>query len=154
MQGDSRVTAFLGQVLTHALSAIQQHFIHSCMFRAWGLNKLAEYEYQEAIGGMKYADKLIGRMLFLEVLPRVRQPGKLHLGENVSASLKGDLMLGAQARALLKEAIAHCETAGDLITRELFEDIMDSEAEHQEWIEAQLGLIERTGLQSYQQSQS
>jgi bacterioferritin len=154
MQGDPQVLASLGQVLAHALTAIHQHFLHSRLFRAWGLAKLADYEYHESLGGMKYADKLIGRILFLEALPDVQQLGRVYTGENVGEVLKCDLKLGAQVLPALKQAIAHCETAGDIATLELFEDIMESHAEHQEWIEAQLGLIERTGLHRYQQSQS
>ncbi|MFN0313577.1 MAG: bacterioferritin [Burkholderiales bacterium] len=153
MPGDPQVIAYLGQVLVQVFTAAHQHLLHSRMFRAWGLAKLAQYEHNESLGAMKYADKLIGRILFLEALPDVQQLGRVYAGENVSEVLKCDLQLSAQVHPVLKQAIAHCETAGDIATRELFEDIMENQAEHREWIEAQLGLIERTGLHRYQQSQ-
>ena len=102
---------------------------------------------------MKHADQLINRILFLEGLPNLQQLNKLMIGEDVPEALKGDLQLEYQALPLLREAIAHCETVNDYISRELFEDILESEEEHVDWLETQLGLIDRTGLQNYLQSQ-
>ena len=153
MKGDKKVIAYLNKVLTNELTAINQYFLHARMFRNWGLKKLDEYEYHESLDEMKHADKLINRILFLEGLPNLQQLGKLYIGENLTEALKCDLKLEMEALPLLKEAIAHCEGISDYITRELLEDILESEEEHVDWIETQLELIERIGLQNYQQSQ-
>jgi len=123
------------------------------MFRNWGLNKLDEYEYHESLDEMKHADKLVNRILFLEGLPNLQQLGKLMIGESVPEALKGDLDLEVRALPLLREAIAHCEAVSDYTSRELLEDILDSEEEHVDWLETQLGLVEKVGLHNYLQSQ-
>jgi bacterioferritin len=153
MQGDSRVIEFLNRVLVNELTAINQYFLHARMFRNWGLKKLDEYEYHESVDEMKHADRLINRILFLEGLPNLQQLNKLLIGENVPECLRCDLDLEQQALPLLREAIAYCESVNDYVTRELFEDILESEEEHVDWLETQLQLIDRIGLQNYQQSQ-
>ncbi len=153
MKGDKKVIQFLNKVLANELTAINQYFLHARMFRNWGLKKLDEYEYHESLDEMKHADKLINRILFLDGLPNLQQLGKLYIGEDVTEALKCDLKLELEALPLLKEAIAYCETTADYVSRELFEDILESEEEHVDWIETQLQLIERIGLQNYQQSQ-
>ena len=153
MQGDKKVLEYLNKVLVNELTAINQYFLHARMFRNWGLKKLDEYEYHESVDEMKHADRLINRILFLEGLPNLQQLNKLLIGENVPEALKCDLQLEMAALPLLKEAIAYCESVADYITRELFEDILDSEEEHVDWLETQLGLIDQTGLQNYLQSQ-
>jgi bacterioferritin len=153
MQGDSRVIEFLNRVLVNELTAINQYFLHARMFRNWGLKKLDEYEYHESVDEMKHADRLINRILFLEGLPNLQQLNKLLIGENVPECLRCDLGLEQQALPLLREAIAYCESVNDYVTRELFEDILESEEEHVDWLETQLQLIDRIGLQNYQQSQ-
>jgi bacterioferritin len=153
MKGDSKVLEYLNKVLTNELTAINQYFLHARMFRNWGLKKLDEYEYHESLDEMKHADQLISRILFLEGLPNLQQLGKLLIGESVPETLRCDLTLELQALPLLREAIAHCEAVSDYISRELLEDILDSEEEHVDWLETQLELIERTGLQNYLQSQ-
>lgn len=153
MKGDNKVIEFLNKQLKHELTAINQYFLHARMFRNWGLKKLDEYEYHESVDEMKHADKIINRILFLEGLPNLQQLNKLMIGEDVPEALKCDLQLEYQALPLLREAIAYCESVNDYVTRELFEDILESEEEHVDWLETQLGLIDRTGLQNYLQSQ-
>jgi bacterioferritin len=154
MKGDAKVLEFLNRVLTNELTAINQYFLHARMFRHWGLSKLDEYEYRESVDEMKHADKLINRILFLEGLPNLQQLDKLLIGEGVAEALKCDLRLELQAIPLLREAIAYCESCADYISRELFEDILEGEEEHVDWLETQLGLIDKMGLQNYLQSQA
>ncbi len=153
MKGDSRVIEYLNRVLVNELTAINQYFLHARMFRNWGLKKLDEYEYHESVDEMKHADRLINRILFLEGLPNLQQLNKLLIGESLQECLRCDLDLEYQGLPLLREAIAYCESVNDYVTRELFEDILESEEEHVDWLETQLQLIDRIGLQNYQQSQ-
>jgi bacterioferritin len=153
MKGDKKVIQFLNQVLTNELTAIDQYFVHAKMFKDWGLMKLGEHEHQASVDEMKHADKLIERILFLDGLPNLQQLHKLLVGENTAECLNCDLKLERSAHPLLKEAVAHCESVGDYVSRELFEDILDSEEDHIDWLEVQLELIEKIGLQNYQQSQ-
>lgn len=152
MKGDAQVIAYLNKALTNELTAINQYFLHARMYGNWGFKKLNEHEYHESIDEMKHADKLIERILFLEGLPNVQDMGKVLIGENVEEILQCDLKLEMQAIPLLREAIAHCEKVADYVSRELFEDILESEEEHVDWIETQQELIKRIGVQNYLQS--
>ena len=153
MKGDTKVLQFLNRALTNELTAINQYFLHSRMFNNWGLGKLAEYEQKESTDEMKHADRLIERILFLEGLPNLQDLDKLLVGENVPEALSCDLKLEQRALPLLREAINHCESVSDFVSRELLEDILESEEEHIDWLEIQLGLVEDVGLQNYLQSQ-
>lgn len=153
MQGDKKVIQLLNKVLINELTAIDQYFLHAKMFNHWGLGKLGAHEKHESIDEMKHADALIERILFLEGLPNLQDLNKLLIGENVKECLECDLKLELLAYPALKEAIAYCESIGDYISRELFEDIMESEEEHIDFLETQLELIEKVGVQNYLQSQ-
>ena len=154
MKGDAKVIQHLNKVLFNELMAINQYFLHARMFGNWGLEKLEEYEKKESIDEMKHADRLIERILFLDGLPNLQDLGKLRIGENAQEAIKCDLELERAARPPLQEAIAHCETVQDYISREIFEEILKSEEHHIDWLETQLGLIDQVGLQNWLQSQS
>ena len=152
MKGDTRVITYLNKALKNELVAINQYFLHARMFENWGLNELNEKEYEESIDEMKHADALIKRILFLQGLPNLQDLGKLKVGENTEEIMRCDLAVELEAVPLLREAIEVCEQARDYVSRELFEEILAAEEEHIDWLETQLELIEKVGLQNYQQS--
>ena len=152
MKSDATVLKHLNKALGNELVAINQYFLHSRMFQDWGLNKLAEKEYEESIDEMKHADQLIQRILFLEGLPNLQSLGKLVIGENTREMLECDLQLEMIACPDLRAGIAYCESVQDFATRDLLNSILVSEEEHVDWLESQLGLIDRVGIENYQQS--
>ena len=154
MKGDKGVIGHLNKVLKNELTAINQYFLHSRMLGDWGLTRLAEYEYGESIDEMKHADKLIERILFLEGLPNLQDLNKLMIGENVKEILECDLKLEMVAIPDLRDAVAHCEDVNDYVSRELFVHILESEEEHVDWLETNLGLIDKMGLENFVQHHS
>ena len=149
MKGDKKIIDVLNKVLKNQLTAINQYFLHARMFRKWGLEKLNDYQYKQSIRAMKEADALIERILFLEGLPNFQALGKLRIGETPRELLECDLALEMEALPLLREAIAHADSIGDYVSRQLFVKILDSEEEHVDWLETQLDLIGRIGEPNY-----
>jgi bacterioferritin len=153
MKGDANIVKRLNQVLTNELTAIDQYFLHAKMFEHWGLSRLATLERKASLDEMKHAEALIERILFLEGVPNLQDLHKLLVGENMREALACDLKLELAAHPVLKSGIADAEAAGDYVTRDLFRRILDSEEEHIDWLEIQLELIDKIGIENYQQSQ-
>ncbi|WP_193074850.1 bacterioferritin [Pseudomonas sp. FME51] len=153
MKGDAQAIRHLNILLGNELVAINQYFLHARMLQDWGLDKLGDHEYHESIDEMKHADALTKRILFLEGIPNLQDLGKLMIGENTREILECDLRLEMKGIPDLKAAIAYFESIADYGSRELAEDILTSEEEHVDWIETQLSLIDKVGIENYQQSQ-
>lgn len=153
MKGDAKVVEILNKVLGNELVAINQYFLHSRMYKDWGMKNLADYEYHESIDEMKHADLLIERILFLEGLPNLQDLGALRIGENTEEMLKCDLALEFDAIPDLRDGIEYSEKVRDFVTRDLLQNILESEEEHVDWLETQLGLIEKMGIENFVQAQ-
>jgi len=153
MKGDPTVIEHLNRVLKNELTAINQYFLHSRIYKDWGLTQLGDYEFKESVDEMKHADSLIERVLFLEGLPNLQDIGKLRIGEHVAEMVQCDLDLELDAIPDLRAAIAYCEAHKDYVSRDLFDAILSSEEKHVDWLETQLDLIGKVGLENYCQSQ-
>jgi len=153
MQGDAQVIAHLQAQLKNELTAINQYFLHYRMFKHWGFDKLAKKEYEESIGEMKHADQLMDRIFMLDGLPNLQDLGKLMIGEDVPEALRCDLQMETAAQATIKAGMAHCETVRDYVSRELLQGILDDTEEHIDFLETQLDLMVKVGIQNYLQSQ-
>ncbi len=151
MKGDASVIDYLNRLLKGELTAINQYFLHARIFRNWGFHALDEHEYHESIDEMKHADRLVERILFLEGLPNLQNLGALRIGQTTEEIFRADLALEHDGIPLLREAIAHCEQVGDYVTRELLEEILESEEGHVDWLETQLSLIATLGVANYLQ---
>ena len=153
MKGDATVIEHLNRVLKNELTAINQYFLHSRMLKDWGFNKLGDHEHEESLDEMKHANSIIDRVLFLEGLPNLQDMGKLRIGEDVPEILQCDLNLELDAIPDLRAAIAYCENHKDYVSRELFDQILSSEEEHVDFLETQLELVDKVGVENYLQSQ-
>ncbi|HAH09697.1 MAG TPA: bacterioferritin [Alphaproteobacteria bacterium] len=154
MQGNKDIIAKLNEVLTNELTAVNQYFLHARMYQNWGIQSLGKKTYEESIGEMKHADKLILRVLFLEGLPNLQDLHKLSIGETVPECLEADLKLEKRGRETLIGGIALCEKSKDFISREILTDILHDTEEHIDFLETELGLIKSLGLQNYLQSRA
>jgi len=152
MQGDPQVIQYLQAQLRNELTAINQYFLHYRILKHWGFDRLAKKEYEESMGEMKHADRLMERILMLDALPNLQDLGKLMVGENVPEILDCDLRSERGAQATVKDGIAQCEAARDYVSRELLEDILTDTEEHIDFLETQLDLLAKVGLQNYLQS--
>lgn len=153
MKGDKKVIEYLNQVLSIELTSINQYFLHARMFKNWGLHELDEREYKKSIKDMKQADKLIERILFLEGLPNLQHLNRLYIGETTEEMLRCDRRQLEEQLVVLKDAIAYCESVQDYVSRELLTGIEEYEEGYLDWIDTQLDLVAKVGIENYQQSQ-
>ncbi|MES2415061.1 MAG: bacterioferritin [Pseudomonadota bacterium] len=153
MKGDAQVISYLQAQLKNELTAINQYFLHYRMYKHWGLDKLAKKEYEESIGEMKHADKLMDRIFMLDGLPNLQDLGKLMIGENVPEAMACDLKAEMGAQETIKAGMAQCELVRDYVSRDLLQTILDDTEEHIDFLETQMDLIEKVGIQNYLQSQ-
>jgi bacterioferritin len=152
MKGEIKIVQHLNTVLKNELTAINQYFVHYRMYKHWGFDKIAKKEYEESIGEMKHADRLMDRIFMLDGLPNLQDLGKLMIGETLLEAMNCDLKLEYAAQATIKEAIAHCESVRDYVSRELLQGILDDTEEHIDFLETQLDAAGKVGEQNYLQS--
>lgn len=153
MKGNPQIIAELNKLLKNELTAINQYFLHARMMRHWGFERLGKKIYEESIGEMKHADRLIHRILMLDGLPNLQDMGRLSIGETVPECLDADLKLESGARTALVSAVALCESTQDFVSRELVVSILEDAEAHIDFLETEIGLLEKVGLQNYLQSQ-
>ena len=153
MKGDAKGLAYLNAQLKLELTAINQYFLHYRMLKNWGYERMAKHEHDESIDEMKHADRLMDRILTLDGLPNLQDLGKLLVGEDAVETLRCDLQIESASQVHLKEAIAHCESVRDYVTRQLLDDILDDTESHIDYLETQIGLVDQVGEQNYLQSQ-
>lgn len=153
MKGDPQVIHWLQMQLKNELTAINQYFVHYRMFKHWGLDRMAKKEYEESIGEMKHADRLMDRIFMLDGLPNLQDLGKLLIGETLPEALGCDLQLEQASQITIKDGMALCETVRDYVSRDLLQGILDDTEEHIDFLETQLELITKVGEQNYLQSQ-
>ena len=153
MKSNVDIIQWLNRQLQHELTAINQYFLHARMYKSWGFNSLGKHEYEESIEEMKHADALIERILFLDGLPNLQELGKLMIGEKPEECVACDLRLEVMSRETLIAAIGACETAKDYVSREIFEHNLEDTEEHIDWLETQLEVMQKVGIQNWLQSQ-